>query len=254
MTSNSFRRALLDRRVLVGSWIQVNHPTPAEILAGAGFDWIGVDLEHSDIDEVSFAAILRGMHGRGAVPVARVRANEVIAIRRVLDLGAQAVLVPLVGTASDAERAVRAAKYPPRGIRGYCFSRMNDWGVDFDDYARRSNDEIAVIVMVESKEGVENIDGILDVDGVDGVFIGPYDMSGSYGVPGQTSHPAVEEACRGVVEACARHGKSAGLHVVLPRPEAIRKAIADGFTLICLGGDTVFLNEAARAALEAARS
>jgi len=252
MTNNPVRKALLERRVTIGSWLQINHPTPAEILANVGFEWIGADLEHADIDVVSFTALLRAMHGRGTVPFARVPSNDTILIRRVLDVGAQGVLVPLVNTPEEAERAVQAAKYPPRGVRGYCFSRMNNWGADFDDYVRRANDDIAVVVMIESKQAVENIDAILAVDGVDGVFIGPYDMSGSYGIPGETSDPIVQEACRKVIDACARAKKSAGLHVVFATPDAIRKAIADGFTFICLGVDGLFMDQAARAAKQAA--
>ena len=175
------------------------------------------------------------------MPLARVRENDTLAIRQVLDLGAQGVIVPLVHTPEDAERAVAAAKYPPRGVRGYCFSRMNDWGRDFDTYAATANEEVAVVVMIESKLGVENIDAILGVDGMDGVFIGPYDLSGSCGVPGQTAHPDVVAGCNRVAQACAAVGKAAGLHVVIPTADAIAKAVAEGFTLIGLGVDTVFL-------------
>jgi len=252
MMENPFRRALVERRVTVGSWVQINNPTAAEVLANAGYEWIGLDIEHTDIDVGSLTGLLRGMYGRGAVPVARVATNEVMAIRRALDMGVQGVLVPLVSTADDARRAVAAAKYPPQGVRGFAFCRANDWGVDFARYAASANDEIAVVVMIESKEGVENIDAILAVDGVDGVFIGPYDMSGSYGIPGQTGDPIVRNACREVVRACDRAGKSAGLHVVDPTPEAVRGALDDGFTLICLGVDTVFLNQGARAARDVA--
>ena len=252
MIENPFRRALVERRVTVGSWIQINNPTAAEILANVGYEWIGLDIEHTDIDIGSLTGLLRGMYGRGAVPVARVATNEVMAIRRALDMGVQGVLVPLVSTAEDARRAVAAAKYPPRGIRGFAFCRANDWGEDFAHYAASANDEIAVVVMIESKDGVENIDAILGVEGVDGVFIGPYDMSGSYGIPGQTQDPIVRNACREVVHACERAGKSAGLHVVDPTPDAVQDALKDGFTLICLGVDTVFLNQAARAARDIA--
>jgi len=254
MSSSSFREALLARRVTLGTWIQINHPTSAEVLAELGFDWIGVDLEHSDIDHVSFAQVMRGMYGRGPVPLARVPTNGVMEIRKALDVGAQGVLVPLVSTAQEAERAVKAAKYPPRGIRGYSFSRMNKWGQDFDTYAQQANSEITVIVMIETKEGVQNIDAILDVDGVDGVFIGPYDMSGSYGIPGQTQDPIVQDACRQVVRACQQAKKAAGLHVVYATPEQVRRAVEDGFTLICLGVDIVFMREAARAARDLALS
>jgi 2-keto-3-deoxy-L-rhamnonate aldolase RhmA len=193
------------------------------------------------------------MHGRGPAPLARVRENDTLAIRQILDLGAQGVIVPLVHTAADAERAVRAAKYPPRGVRGYGFSRTNNWGRDFAAYAARANDDVAVVVMIESKEGVANIDAILAVDGVDGVFVGPYDLSGSCGVPGQTAHARVQAGCRRVLDACRTAGKSAGLHIVLPTPESIRQAIADGYTFLALGVDSVFLAQGARAVLAAAQ-
>lgn len=253
MTTNPVRMALLERRVTLGTWIQIGHPAVAEVLAHAGFDWIAADMEHTDIDNAGFAALARAMHGRGVVPLARVGQNDTLAIRQVLDLGAQGVIVPLVHTAEDAERAVRAAKYPPRGVRGFCFSRMNNWGADFEPYAARANDDIAVVVMIESREGVENIDAIVAVDGVDGVFIGPYDLSGSCGVPGDTAHAQVQAGCRRVVEACRAAGKSAGIHVVIPTSTAIAKAIADGFTFIGLGVDTVFLSAGAREALQGAR-
>lgn len=245
MEKYSVRQALLERRLTLGTWIQIGHPAVAEILAETGFDWIGIDMEHTDIDNAAFANLARAMHGRGVAPLARVRENDTLAIRQVLDLGAQGVIVPLVHTAEDAERAVAAAKYPPRGVRGYCFSRMNDWGKDFDAYAAQANDDIAVVVMIESKQGVENIDAILAVDGVDGVFIGPYDLSGSCGVPGQTGHDLVRAGCRRVLDACATAGKAAGLHVVIPAAEAIGKAQADGYTFLALGVDSVFLRRGA---------
>lgn len=245
------RQALLERRLTLGTWIQIGHPAVAEVLAMAGFDWIAADMEHTDIDNAGFAALARAMHGRRVAPLARVRANDTLAIRQALDLGAQGVIVPLVHAAADAERAVSAAKYPPRGVRGYCFSRMNDWGKNFDAYAATANDQIAVVVMIESNQGVENIDAILAVDGVDGVFIGPYDLSGSYGVPGQTGHRLVQEGCRRVLGACQAAGKAAGLHVVLPEADAIARALADGFTFIALGVDTVFLQSGAKGAIAA---
>ncbi len=245
MQNITVRQALLERRLSVGTWIQIGHPAVAEVLANAGFDWIAVDMEHTDIDNAAFTAIARGLYGRGVVPLARVGENDTLAIRQVLDLGAQGVIVPLIHTAEDAERAVAAAKYPPRGIRGYCFSRMNNWGKDFDAYAAKANDDIAVIVMIESRQGVENIDEILRVDGVDGVFIGPYDLSGSYGVPGEINHELVKNGCNQVLKACMKTGKSAGMHIVLPSKVTIEKAVSDGFTFLALGVDTVFLSAGA---------
>jgi 2-keto-3-deoxy-L-rhamnonate aldolase RhmA len=245
---HSFRKALLERRVTIGTWLQINNPTAAEVLANAGYEWIAIDIEHTDIDIVSLTALLRGMYGRGAAPIARVATNDVMDIRRALDVGAAGVLVPFVSTPDQARRAVAAAKYPPQGVRGFSFCRANNWGVDFVAEARSANDRTSVIVMVESVEGVENVEEIVAVDGIDAIFIGPYDLSGSYGMPGQTQAPIVQAACRRVVQACERAGKAVGLLVVRPAPEAVQQAIDDGFTLICLGIDTVFLDEGARAA------
>ena len=250
---STFRQSLIERRLTLGTWIQIGHPSSAEILANCGYDWIAADCEHAGIDVESFTAIARGMYGRGPAPLARVKENDTITIRRILDAGAEGVIVPLVNSPQEAVKAVRAAKYPPEGVRGFAFGRMNNWGVDFDSYAARANDDVAVIVMIESKDAVDAIEDILDVQGVDGVFLGPYDMSGSYGVTGETSHPLLLEARKRVVGACSKKGKSAGLHVVLPSDEAIRGAIEEGFNLIALGIDAVFLDGAARRALEAAR-
>ena len=254
MTGKQFRKKLLQREFTMGSWIQVNNATSAEILARTGFDWIGIDMEHTDIDIRSLAEVIRGMHGRAVVPIVRVAFNDTITIRRALDLGADGVLVPLVSSVSDAKAAVSAAKFPPQGVRGFSFCRANNWGIDFDPYVTRANEEISVIVMIETREGVENIDAIIAAEGVDGVFVGPYDLSGSYGIPGELSHQLVRDASRTICAACRNAGKSAGIHIIPQTKEAVKHAVDDGFTLICMGMDTVFLSEGARRAEEITRS
>jgi 2-keto-3-deoxy-L-rhamnonate aldolase RhmA len=251
---HTFRRALLEREVALGTWLQINNPTAAEVLANTGYDWIAIDIEHTDIDITSLTALLRGMHGRGPAPIARVATNSVMDIRRALDVGAAGVLVPFVNTADQARRAVAAAKYPPLGVRGFSFSRANDWGVAFEADAASANDQTAVIVMIESRQGVKHIDQIVAVPGVDAIFIGPYDLSGSYGIPGQTQDPVVRDACRQVIDACARAHKSVGLLIVRPTERAVRQAVDDGYNLLCLGIDTAFLDEGARAARQRALS
>ena len=180
------------------------------------------------------------------ITMVRVKENKIMPIRRALDLGAMGVIVPLVNSADEARHAVVAAKFPPEGIRGFAFCRGNEWGVDFDEYAAKANGMISVIVMIESKSAVEKIEEIVKVEGVDGVFIGPYDMSGSYGIVGQTDSEIIQEACEKVVAACKKHGKAAGIHIVLPACDNIRIAESQGFTLLALGMDTVFLADGAK--------
>lgn len=251
---NSVKSALASGQVSLGSWIQLGHPGIAEVLANAGFHWIAVDLEHTDISINEFAALCRGMHGRGAVPLARVTENDVLPIRQVLDIGAEGVIVPLVSNANDAARAVAAAKYPPDGIRGFSFTRGNQYGTEFDSYVRDANGDVLVIAMVETREAVENIDAMLAVDGLDGIFVGPYDLSGSYGIPGQLDAPIMKSAFERCVDACRAAGKPAGIHVVTPTSEAISDAIEAGFTFIALGIDHAFLDAGARAALRTAQN
>ena len=254
MTRNPFRKALLQRTLTFGTWIQAGNAATAEILANAGYEWIVADCEHSDIDVELFANLARGMHGRGAVPLVRVRENDTLAIRQMLDMGAQGIVVPLVNNAQDAQKAVSAAKYPPLGVRGFCLSRMNNYGADFEEYVQHANDDIAVVVMIESQEAVQNINEILAVAGVDGTLIGPYDLSGSYGIPGQTDHPTVQDACQKVLQASQDAGKAAGLHAVSAYRAAIEDGIANGYTFVAVGMDTVFLSRSAREALDIARA
>jgi 2-keto-3-deoxy-L-rhamnonate aldolase RhmA len=252
---NDIREAVLSGRVTLGSWLQAGpYPALAEIMADTGFDWLAVDLEHSDIDVEGMTSLFRGMKGRGAAPLARVRENDTLAIRQALDAGAEGVIVPLVNSAAEARKAVAAAKYPPMGVRGFCFARMNRFGRDFDDYAKNANDRTLVIVMIESKTAVENIEEILSVDGVDGVFIGPYDMSGSYGIIGQTEHPLMLEARRKILSACKAKNKAAGLHIVYPDGKNVKDAADSGFTFIALGVDMVFLRAGANSAFMTAKS
>lgn len=253
MEHNKVKEQLLKGIPSIGSWIQFGHPGIAELMSSLGFDWLAADCEHTDIGIAEFTNLARGMYGRKCTPLARVKENNTLAIRQVLDMGAMGVVVPLVNSAEDAQRAVASAKFPPIGIRGFAFYRANNYGGDFDEYASMANDETLVIVMIETKTAVENIEEILKVEGVDGVFIGPYDMSGSYGMPGRTNDPMIINACRMVLESCKKHGKAAGLHIVLPTEETINNAIREGYTFIGLGMDNVFLKRAAGESLEIVR-
>jgi len=250
---NRLRKALLQKELTLGGWMQIGHPACAEIFAGAGFDWVCVDLEHGAIDIETMTDIFRTLDAYECAPVARLPANDPVWIHRSLDAGAAGLIIPMVNSAREAENALREAKYPPRGIRGFGYCRANMHGVHFEKYVSAANEEIAMIMQIEHADAIANIDAILQVEGVDGVFIGPFDLSGSMGITGQMNHQRMVEALEKFLKACSKRDKAAGMHVVRPSSENIRKAIEEGYTLIALGLDNVFLEEAAKRALEVAR-
>jgi 2-keto-3-deoxy-L-rhamnonate aldolase RhmA len=250
---NPVKRHMREGAPTMGTWIQIGHPAVAEILANIGFDWIAVDCEHTDITTSQLADLLRAMGGRDVVPLVRVRENQTLAIRQPLDIGAMGVIVPLVNTPEEAAAAVAAAKFPPQGIRGFSFVRSNMYGADFQRYATEANDQTIVVVMIESRLAVENIEAIMGTPGVDGALIGPYDLSGSYGVTGQTSHPVVLEAFATVARVCREQRKAAGIHVVVPDATNVQSALQQGFTFVALGMDDVFMESSARQTLRVAR-
>ena len=249
---NRLRDALVRKEVTLGAWIQIGHPVVAELLARAGFDWVCVDLEHGHIDLETMTGLFRGMSAFDCVPVARLPLNDPIWIHRVLDAGALGLIVPMVKTADEAERAVREAKYPPRGVRGYGFSRANLYGIEFQSRIATANEDIAVILQIEHKDAIPHLDAIARTPGVDGLFVGPMDLSGSMGVPGQLTHPDVVRALDTFKATCRQHQVSAGMHIVRPTDQSIRQGLAEGYTLLALGVDTLLLYEGATACLRAA--
>ena len=251
---NGVRKQLIEGGISFGTWMQIGHPAVAEILAECGYEWIAADCEHSEITIDGVASLARAMYGRKSLPMVRVKENDTLAIRQVLDTGAKGVFVPLINTAEEARKAVAATRYPPEGIRGFAYYRANDYGLNFKDYAETANEETLVVVMIETKQAVENIEEIVDVPGIDGVLIGPYDLSGSYGIPGQVDSPVIRDAGNKVVNACRKSGTAAGIHIVTPDKDKIENALSDGFRLIALGMDNVFLMNQARNNLEIAES
>ena len=251
---NTVRKKLSEGGISVGTWIQIPHPAVAEILSECGFEWIAADCEHTEITIEGVVSLARAMYGRNSLPMVRVRENDTLAIRQVLDAGAKGVFVPLINTAKEARQAVAATRYPPEGIRGFAYYRANDYGLNFQDYAETANEETLVVVMIETRQAVENVEEIVAVPGVDGVLIGPYDLSGSFGIPGQVESPVMRDAGKRIVTACLESGTAAGIHIVTPDKEKIQNAISDGFRLIALGMDNVFMMNQARNNLEIAES
>ena len=249
---NKLRKALLEKQVTFGAWMQIGHPAIAEIFAKAGFDWICVDLEHGAIDLETMTNIFRTIDAFDCVGVARLPINDPVWIHRSLDAGAGGLIIPMVKTAAEAEKAISEAKYPPCGVRGFGYSRANMHGMDFDEYIKTANDQIAMIMQIEHKDAIANLEEIVKVEGVDGLFIGPLDLSGSMGITGQMEHPDMITALEKYRKAATTANKSFGMHIVRPNQDNIKQTIEQGYTMIALGLDNVFLDESSKAVLRKA--
>jgi len=196
---NPVKAKLKNGQKTAGAFLQLAHSIPAEIFSQAGFDWLIVDMEHAPGDLGALLGQLQAMKGSGTVPFVRAPWNDEVAIKKILDLGAQGVLIPYVNTGAEAAAAVAACKYPPQGVRGVAGStRAAGYGNSTQAYLARANHETIVVIAVETREAIENLDDILQVPDLDGVFIGPMDLATNLGHLGNPAHPEVQKAIAGI--------------------------------------------------------
>ncbi len=242
MKKDSLKKKLKQNQLTIGSWITMGEEIVAEIMAKLKFDWLVVDMEHRAIDLQKTQNLVRIIDLCGCVPLVRISENNPSLIKRVMDTGAHGVIVPMVNTKEDALKAVQAVKYPPFGKRGVGLARAQGYGTAFKEYKDWLKAESIVIVQVEHIESVENLDEILSVEGVDGFIVGPYDLSGSLGRPGEFSHPLVTKNLREVMRIARLRKANAGIHVIEPEPDQVSRRIKEGYRLIAFSLDTLFLS------------
>jgi 2-dehydro-3-deoxyglucarate aldolase len=238
----------------IGSWVTLGHPAIAEIMAAAGFDWLVLDMEHSVLELSEVQMLIQVLDGQQCPAIVRLTSNHPDQIKRVMDVGAASVMVPMVKTAADAEAAVQAVYYPPRGRRGVGLARAQGYGARFQEYRHWLEDNAIIVAMIEHIDAVNAIDSILSVPGIDAYIIGPYDLSGSMGRPGELDYPDVESAIEQVREAGRRLGKPGGIHVVEPDPEALRRNIDAGFNFLGYGLDIRILDTLCRGHMQNIRA
>lgn len=251
--TDSLKHRLRAGALTVGSWITLGHPAIAEILAKAGFDWLVVDLEHSVITIREAEELIRVIELCGATPLVRLSSQDPVQIKRVMDAGAHGVIVPMVNSKADAERAVEAVYYPPRGRRGVGLARAQGYGTQLEAYCARLEREAVVIVQIEHIEAVRRLRQILSVRGVDGYLIGPQDIAGSLGVLGQLSHPKVQRAMRRIRQVAGRMRVPGGVHVIPPDPSELTQRVKEGFTFVAYSLDILLLQTACRQGLAGLR-
>ena len=241
----SLKAKLKSNQLTIGSWIMMNDPMSVEIMALAGFEWLVVDIEHTSIDLATAQILINTIQANGIKALVRVSKNEEVVIKRVLDMGADGIIVPMVNSKEDAILAVEYAKYPPQGKRGVGLYRATKYGMQFEEYKKWVNDELVIIAQIEHIDAVENIDAILEVEGIDGTIIGPYDLSGSMGFPGEFEREDVKSAVESVLERCKTKNIPSGFHVVDTDPSKLKEKIEQGCTFLAYGIDYFFMRDLA---------
>jgi len=252
MMKNYVKEKVLKGKPVFGAWITIGHPDVAEIMARMGFDFLLIDMEHSPIDYGTLQHLMQAISSasKSCVPMVRVPSADPIAIKRVLDIGVYGIVVPHVNTREDAVTVVKAARYPPEGIRGFGPRRACAYGLELLEYTKRANDEIMVIVQVETRKAVNNVEEILSA-GIDMYFVGPWDLATTLGYPCQINHPEVVKAIKKIIDIGTRLGIPGG---TVSDVEHVAKHIEMGYKLLTLGADSDYLIRGCKLSLEAVKS
>ncbi|MDT3252206.1 4-hydroxy-2-oxoheptanedioate aldolase [Serratia sp. root2] len=244
MLTNSFKKALQEKRPQIGLWLGLCSGYSAELLAGAGFDWLLIDGEHAPNNVQTVLGQLQAIAPYPSHPVVRPPWNDAVIIKQLLDVGAQTLLIPMIQNAEQAREAVRATRYPPHGVRGVgsALARASRWN-RVPDYLLQADAQMCVLVQIETREAVKNLDAILQVEGVDGVFIGPADLSADMGFAGNPKHPEVQRTIDDAIARISAAGKAPG--ILMADPQLAQRYLASGALFVAVGVDTTLLARAA---------
>jgi len=232
-------KKIKNNEITFGTWVYLKDPTITEIMARAGFDWLILDMEHGVMNEEIVQNLMMPLNGSKCVPLVRPYKNDVDVIGKVIDTGALGIIIHLVNTPEEAERGIKACYYPPKGNRGMGYARLTGFGQREQEYLKIANEAMLVVIMIETRKGVENIEKILDVPGIDVVLVGTFDLAADLGHLGQFEHPAVLEAKKKVEDACKRRRIPTAAWA--NDRQGIEQAIKHGAHFIELGGDADFI-------------
>jgi len=239
LKKNAFKAAIKKAELQLGIWSSLCSPMGAEILGGSDFDWILFDAEHSPVEIAGLYPLLQAAQNDTTHSIVRPAWNDKVLIKKVLDIGAQTLLIPYVQSAQEAADAVRSCSYPPQGVRGVAgATRASGYGRT-KEYLKKAGDEICILVQVETGDALNELKEIAETPGVDGVFIGPSDLSASLGHIGNPSHPAVQDAIRDAVATIKAAGKAPGILAV--NPEDAKRYIEWGYVFVACGVDVSLL-------------
>lgn len=248
---SALKSKLKQQELTIGSWLTIPHQAVVEILATAGFEWLVIDLEHAPISIETTVNLIGHIQGNGMQALVRVSKNEEVVIKRVLDAGADGVIVPMVNSKEQAALAVSYVKYPPVGKRGVGLNRAQKYGTQFDAYTQWTEKEAVIIAQIEHIDAVNALPEILAVEGIDGIIVGPYDLSASMGYPGKYDRADVKKALETIDATAAKFSKSLGFHVVESDASVVAKKIEKGYTFMAFSLDFFFLGDKARQEMDA---
>ena len=235
------KKAFRLRKKIFGAWVSYSEISIAETFAKAGFDFLAIDMEHSSITLPQAKNIISASQSYGVSCLPRPVSHSNDFIKPLLEFGSDGLFVQMVNNSSELNKVINCLKYPPIGNRSYGINRAQEYGFEILKYFSSWNNEASLIIQVESIEGVNNIESLLENDIVDAVMIGPYDISGSLGVPGQLNHPKVIKASKKVIQACEKYGKSCGTQIADPNEQNIDSLFNFGYTYVILGSDLFVL-------------
>lgn len=240
---NLVLKQLANDEVALGGWVMSNSVVAAEILAQAGFSWVCIDAEHSQITKETAADMFRAIELHGAEPFVRVAINDEVEIKKFMDMGARGIIVPMVKSNEDVKRAISYIKYSPEGNRSFALPRCTGYGDWSEDYFKQANKETCIAIMIEHIDAISELDKIFSNKEINAVFVGPYDLSGSMGIPGEFENLEFKSAIEYIQQKANEHGITMGYHEVHPTPEKIKQLICEGMRFIACGMDTIFLLE-----------
>lgn len=239
----NLKQKLKNKELTIGSWISSGEFITAEIMSKSELEWIVIDLEHTSIDLERAKILISTIQSNDTKAFVRVSKNEEVIIKRALDMGADGIIAPMINSKEDMQKLIDYTYYPPKGKRGVGLYRAQGYGNDFDNYKKRLQNEIILIAQIEHINAVRNIKDILSFQELDGIIIGPYDLSGSMGKPGEFYSTDVQEAIDKVISSCKEYEKPAGFHVVESDPQATIKRIKEGCSFIAYSIDFLFLSD-----------
>lgn len=246
----NLKQKIRNKQLTLGSWLTIPNQAIVEIMGTANFDWITIDIEHSAIDLENVMNIIGHIQAAGMKAFIRVYDNDEVIIKRVLDAGADGIIVPMIKSKKEAQELVSNVYYPPKGRRGVGLSRAQHYGIGFDDYQKKLEEDIIIIAQIEHIEAIDNLEAILEVEEIDATLIGPYDLSASMGKPGKYHLPEVKKAVELYDKVCKAKKKPMGAHVISSDADQIQEKIDLGYTFLAFSLDFFFLGDKVRAEMK----